>query len=434
MGMMVAPGSALAVNCSQLMGSGSSLQAEQQTLWTNDIPNPLGECASGPHVLYLSTSSGKGLSEWGSNEKSELLTSEDGCKGCGELDGFVGTDDPPTHTELLEMLKASESETLVTPIVAAPVAIILHAPKECELKGSSNLAVSLLPLTLELAFTQLETWSQFLLLVHSHALALSRALSFKETGACNNHLLLEVRSDSSGTSFATKQFLCQIEPAVWTEEANATVEKCQSGKGLVTDAQKWFLAPTGPLVSFLHGNKVLNEGSKGEAAAVESTEGSIGYVNTANAVAAHFLPFGGESKQSLLLFWAPVNDQEPVKGASGTEANCPTAFTLTATQEAEAKKSEWEKIHLANPGEETDYPLCTFTYDVGWQNYKTTKLNTAYGATLATEIGNSAKKYFEYMTSSALGNHGQKEIANYYSALPTGTFLTIAQEISKEIG
>lgn len=167
---------------------------------------------------------------------------------------------------------------------------------------------------------------------------------------------------------------------------------------------------------------------------MKETEGSIGYVNLANAVSAGFEPVGEGAGQSTTEFWLPIEGgaegsgevEEPVK--ESTKGNCPTSYSFeNSTIETEAEKGSWSRVHLAENEEAGAYPLCTFTYDVGWASYTGEPLNKEYGSKGA-EVGSTAKAYFEYMTKTGTGK-GQNDIANYYSPLP-GNVQIIAEKIA----
>jgi ABC-type phosphate transport system substrate-binding protein len=446
-GMAAAPGSALAaVKCALITGSGSSLQTEQQEKWTGFInPETLlfatkGEdCTNFPDkVLYTATSSGQGLEEFALQAIGgvfEINKTKSGNKT--SLDGFIGTDDPPLETAVKESAKVAGTTPLTVPIVAAPIAIIVHPPVGC-----LNLSYPLTIPNTELSsvFSKTLTWEKVLLA--------SGATFDNIGGACNANVLVEVRSDESGTSFGLKQYLCQVDPKTW---GNVTAPaECQSGKEFVSDAATW---PAAAKVDTTHvegGKTVENSKSKGEAEAVKLTEGSIGYVNLANGVQAGALSttimemLGGQTLAQLHLFFiadVQIGVDPAVLSAGLFQGNCPTSYNYesSATIKAEAKKGLWGLVHLAKPTQSGAYPLCTFTYDVGWENYKTTKLEEAANYNgKGTEVGATAKGYFEYMTSTVniggmLG--GQKDIADYYAPLPsTGeeNVQELASKLAKE--
>lgn len=409
----VAPASALAtLTC--VTGSGSSLQEEQQKMWseTGGFSPSLG---CGKAVTYTATGSGQGLSEFGVNATEVLKPTESG--NGSKLDAFVGTDDPPTHAQLLEIEKAggTGSKPLAVPTVAAPVAVLFHPPAGCSFT-TSNGHFSLSPHLLALVWEKARlAWEAVIL-----------AAGATPVGTCSASVLREVRSDSSGTSFAFKQFLCQAEPAEWGKVTKAS--ECESGKLYVTDAVEW---PTNSEVMTEHGAKVANNKSKGEVEAVEETAGSVGYANLGDAVKSTvgFLAYGLTS-HALSLFWGQLEKNEPVKNT--TEGNCPGTYAFGTGVKAEAEEGNWSKVHFGNVAETSAYPLCTFTYDVSWSNFNTANLLADYGAEPKdAEVAETTRQYFEYMTSTATGV-GQKLIQAYYSPLPTEV-LNVASKLSSHV-
>jgi ABC-type phosphate transport system substrate-binding protein len=398
-GMAAAPGSALAAPC--LTGSGSSLQGEQQQHWI--ALKPLG-CAE--ELTYTSTSSGKGLTEFGLEGAFELTPAE---SGTGSLDGFIGTDDAPTTTALMKTeagMKKADTKAETMPIVAAPIAIIVHLPSGCSITGTVN--ISNIHLSDVFAGEEI-TWAEL--------------LGPAASEGCTGKPMPNARSDASGTSYAFKQYLCQVEPVTWGNIA----KECESGDGLVVDAATWPELHKPTLFKHLKGTEeVENKGSAGEVEAVEAEEGSIGYVNQANAAKGNFVA----SQSGATEFWTTVeNGEEPVK--NGTEGNCPSEYTGGLPTAG----ASWSAVHLALDTQAGAYPICTLTYDIGWEKYETTELELPAnynGKTKAKEIGIKAKAYFEYMAGT-----GQSHIAEYYSPLPTkGTknIKTLAASIAKLVG
>jgi ABC-type phosphate transport system substrate-binding protein len=444
-----APGSAFAtVTCkSPLKASGSSLQGEQQGTWATAISTKLiGECSADISLEYTSTSSGRGLNEFAlvgelkEGEKPTLKPSEAGTSG---FDGFIGTDDPPTTTQLTHAKEASESEAVTVPVVAAPVAVIGHLPAGCKATGVEE--VSNKHLSEEFDGKEL-SWETLLG---------KGNLKEGSSEGCKAKPVVEARSDESGTSFAFKQYLCQTEPVVWVNKAGAVESECQAGvKGsFVTDASTW---PVEAKVSKEHANKKgetplkKNEKSSGEAEAVEFTgagatsgelegeaTGSIGYVNLANAHAAGFANATSEATK----FWTDVANKTSPETTTGELGACPNEFSLTSTVVKEAEEDHWSTVHLANKGQATGaYPLCTLTYDVAWANYKTTKLESSeeYGsAAKAEEVANSAKAYLG--KAGYVLEAGQSELHHFYAKLPTEssgakTILALAKKAGEKVG
>ena len=407
------PDAASAAACKNITGSGSTLQTKQQELWSEKWKaGGSPKCSAGVTVGYNSGTlggigSGQGLQEWGMPGKKlepKLASTE-------KLDAFVGTDDPPTRSLLLEGKEASESWVLTVPVVAAPVAALVHLPEgTCTYTAPASLNVTQKELN-EVWLGKFANWK-----------ALLEHWKFTGVAAACESLTIKhkVRSDSSGTSFAFKNWLCEIEGGAtkcpkWEEKAE-----------ILTDAAVW-PAATSAETEYEEAGKHANKGSGGEIKAVEKTEGSVGYVNFANAKAE-----GGFAKYSSTAkkFWLKIEDKSGEFAEPGTSTgagNCPTG--LTSTQKAALPSikagedtAEWSKFHLSSTAvEEGKYAGCTLTYDELWEKYLTTILEKEanYGsATLAGENGETAKNYFLWILGATAGE-GQTVIAEGYTKLPT---------------
>jgi ABC-type phosphate transport system substrate-binding protein len=238
--------------------------------------------------------------------------------------------------------------------------------------------------------------------------------------ACEVTPIAMVRSDASGTSFAFKQYLSQIKSSVWA--------------GFVTNEPTW---PTATQAKIIHinGNKevIENHGSKQEGLAVVETANSIGYVNVSNAASDGIKAWNKNGQNKV--YWGQVQNNglgtssveaaEPVKTVSGKiVGNCPPTYTFQTKQvqtKTEGKPPVWAGIELANINSASGvYPLCTFTYDVAWEKYKTKALEEAkaYGG-LGEQVGNTVKEYLKFLLSE---KEGQKDIETgtpeYYAPLP----------------
>lgn len=398
-GAIAAPGEALAAECSNLKASGSSLQAEQQTHWDSGVKFTCLGGGAKFSVAYTSTSSGKGLEEFSLQENPTTKKYEIRPKlGVEEkLDAFIGSDDPPLKAAALtEAKKNAETNAITVPVIDAPIAIIVHAPSSCTITGtSSHFAITKSALS-TLWDGGYGSWGSFL-----------TASSIGHSGACSSGITLYAREEGSGTSFAFKQYLCQIEGTVWGGGAG----KCESGEGFVSDAPKW---PDESAIT------KTATGSGNMVSKVESTVGSIGYVNFASAAnPENFHEWAsGES-----LFWASLENgtatpAEPGAqvGAGEFSAGCDKKYEGTLPTISGTDGPEWGAVHVASPSS-VAYPLCTLTYDVAWENYKGGGLAGLYGAAAETEkTAEGAKSYFKFMTSAT---EGQNKPASGYAALPT---------------
>jgi ABC-type phosphate transport system substrate-binding protein len=431
-GMAAVPGSALAVNCAKITGSGSSLQEEQQKQWEMEVGlvtftllvKAVACTPAKPEIKYAPTSSGQALEEFGiqENKVSKTFVLSPTLSGNGAtLDAFIGTDDPPTVAKALEetellVAKHAESEALTFPVVAAPIAVIAHLPTGCEITKAATITNA----NLNTVFAGSKiTWLEIL--------ELANAAPKETTTQCQVEPMVDVRSDESGTSYAFKQYLCQIEPGTW---GTATPLNCEQGTNFVTDAATWPQLVNAVL-------KAPNKGSKGEVEVVEAdggTTGSIGYVNLKNAAAGSKFTASAAGKAQ---FWFKIEGstgpEEPATGTQGAGAkgNCPTEYN-NPIPAVGPPTPDWSKVHLAEVGNAA-YSICTLTYDIAWAKYNTKELEKEYGVGFA-EVAATAEGYAEYMTSAT---EGQTHIAEDYSPLPklgTSNIQKRAEEIAKRVG
>ncbi len=410
------PGDALAA-CKNTTASGSTLQTKQQETWDKKWSSLGSPKCSGKTVLVeynkpKGTGSGQGLKEFGM--PGEVLLPKESSNG-STLDGFIGTDDPPTEAQLLEAKKASEAWALTVPVVSAPVAAIVHLPESsCTIDAPKELNVTqkqINELWLGKAGGSTPTtllWSETL-----------KAWKYTVLSGCTQPVLHKVRSDGSGTSYAWKNWLCEVEGGktkcpTWEEKPE-----------ILTDAAVW---PKATRAETTWGAGKENKGSGGEIEAVAETPGSVGYVNYANAKSE---PAGSpftEYKTTAKKFWLKLEDapSEFAEPGTPTLGNCPA--TLSATQKSELPTvlggkdtAIWSNFHLSSTkvNETGTYPACTLTYDVSWESYLTTKLKEAgnYGSG-SEETGETVKNYLGWVLE-ATGGQASGNLAEGFAKLPT---------------
>lgn len=397
-GTALVPATAAAgtLSCVNITGSGSSLQkAAQEKVFTVDFASTL--CATKPGVVYTPTGSGKALEEFG-NETETLLPAKSG--NGTTLDGYVGTDDPPTPVQVNEANKAAgggDQKELTIPVAVGPVALLLHPPAACEVKATPNVSNTVLD---ELWQDKYASWDTFL-----------TEAGVSHSGTCTAAVTLVVRTDSSGTSFILKSYLKQIDSGVWSPYAN--------------DFPTWPDATTHPSAT----------GGSAVAKQVKETEGTVGYAVAADSHGAEFAAYPNAAKG---FFWAEIQNDggkgttakayaDPV---SGTNGNCPTGVTPAGQP---VSPGNWSGVLLSNPNiagapgfVSGQYSLCGFTYDLAWADYG---LIGSYGAA-AAETGNSVVDFLTYVTGQ-----GQSDLAGggqFYSALPTPV-KKVAQETVAEV-
>jgi hypothetical protein len=439
------------VTCNNVFANGSSLQnVAQGTVWIPGFPSfSSSSCTSSPTITYTKTSSGEGLEEFG-NGSGTFKPTEDPKAPAGVLDGYVGTDDPPSAGQLGNAETAAVEATLVEltiPVAQAPVAVILSLPAACSIAENGRVNIQNQYLD-ELwsgkvpaggsdahnggAAYPANTWGAFFALIGQ------AGVTDSGTGAgngCETPVTLQVRSNAAGTSFEFKNYLNQLDSNEWAPYA--------------TDYDFWPGSTT----------NTNNSSDSNQATNTAAQPGSISYAGLASAAGISGTPFGGKAvlttdggSASHQILWAQIQNNGTAlsspgyaspKAASGNIGNCAT--TKDTPSEAGAPYSvtdSWAGVLASDPNATHDlagnfYPICALTYDLSWKHYNAPGLATYYnnsGQGTTTEgIESTVKAYLTYVTSSAAGE-GQAAInSNYYTQLPT-PLLPKAQSAAAYIG
>jgi hypothetical protein len=372
-------GDPTSVGSANLFGSGSSLQKVAQLgssaqnwagltatwrttpadeAWRNGAgPGPTGSFAlsSAPATAtYDSSSSGSGLAEFG--DAGTLagtvdLAEDPNADGQNppELDGFIGSDDPPTSGDLASANAASGGVNEVTvPVFQAPIALALSLPNGIVVGagGKVNLTNTLVQEVYNGTVPQAtngtttypaESWGALLTLAGLKlVLASPTATQFTDagtaSGSCtvstagtaggNNCIELEVRNGGSGTTYSVQGFLSisgdtgyngfSDNESLWPS-AIAT-DGCPSAGGTGSCASDTYAH------GYNVGNATGNTGSSQLVKNVLADPGTIGYINLADAavdvsgdaftneVQTTTYPGGGSASASHQYLFAGVQD------------------------------------------------------------------------------------------------------------------------------
>jgi hypothetical protein len=414
-------------------------------------------CSSLPQAAYLSSSSGQGLNEFG-DTTGVITKTEDAqangdtsspCKESGPevagkhvggcLDGFVGTDVPPTAGELGEAEVAAGAlnlNQLTLPVAQASVGALLSLPVSCEVTAEAALDITnstLDQLWLGKVPTggtdphggtyPANTWGALLAEINEHEEG--GAVTVTDTGAvgagCETPITREVRHTHSGTTYAFKSYLSQIDANEWGGYAN--------------DAPVW---PSVVETSFKGKN---NEGGSDVAKHTAGNPGSVGYANAADAAASGNGGFTAaatastfESSGSHQILWAQVQNNglkaegakfaDPLGSAHSTIANCDnTSLVPSERGAAYSATDSWFGVLASDPnaavdtGTSTDYSVCALTYDLTWEHETPPNLfgNTGGPTGEAGQTGMTVHDYLEYVI-----REGQTEIqSNFFTSVPT---------------
>lgn len=273
-------------------------------------------------------------------------------------------------------------------------------------------------------------------------------------GGCGQEITAQVRSAESGTTFAFKTYLAQINHEVWGEFANDFVQwpvKSEvKTKNPITSTSSEAEPPQ------------LESESNGKLAEnTAANPGSVAYINTADAVKNGFSESAKSSSSGTGTLEEVVEEEvenkkaEKVKvkvlksvkakslshqvlwgqiqnngtGASGEYANPIVPGTKTTECETTklvpgdaafpySYKDSWAGITSTDPSVHSvgaaDYPICALTYDLAWHHYGNKNLYGPGKTVLAEEMASTARDLMEYITGQ-----GQTDVlGSFYSSYP----------------
>jgi hypothetical protein len=474
-----APASA-SVTCAPVgYASGATLQALAQTsVWLT----PTGwaahtSCSTAPKITYTKTSSGAGLEELGDTgepagvfhpevDETAFKSKEPGIVDDVEgqdLDWFVGAD-APTQGELSEAQAATGAAHLAQitiPVAQAPVAALLSLPAGCLIPSGSK--VDLPNKTLgqlwegtnkpsgkdpggiqEQGGYAAGTWGAFLTQLGYSKTATNpptTAGTFFDAGGatgCGQAIEPQVFSSVSGTASDFKNYLAQVNGAVWNQFANEYPDWPSSA-----------IVQSDPLSK--GSGEELNESNGHIVANTAANPGSVGFANTADAASASNGGFtnaatattfgtGGGTSASHQILWAEIQNNGTGASATytdplvGSVANCESTKLIPSDKGIPYSYTDsWAGVLASDPNiaadaEPSDYSICALTYDLVWHHYSNVNL---YGQTEAAHnVANTVKDLFEYITGA-----GQTEIQSHdYTRFPTGFAAHIKLAVNPGIG
>ncbi len=163
---------------------------------------------------------------------------------------------------------------------------------------------------------------------------------------------------------------------------------------------------------------------------VNSTDGSIGYANLADAVGRRI----NGSSGSAGAYWVNLPNSsgsaspQVTLGSGDTQSNCSAA--RYASNPSTTTDADWSAVLPGAPSGTTTYPICAITYDVAYSaDYSTISGRPA--GTYTFNTGDTVRNYLTYVTGLLTG---QAIIArrDYYS-LPSA-IRTIAATGAANVG
>lgn len=420
---MAEPPSCFGSTGTVLNGQGSTLQREAQEKW---IVGYEATCPKGSHASfkYTGTGSGAALKAFGyTNEAFEPANW-----------AYVGTDEAPTVTQIGNAkTKAGGSKPVIIPVAQTAIAVVANMPTGCALVSGKGLTYSDLN---KLFAGTLKKWSEL------------STVNNKTTceGAETGQITRVVRKDGSGTTYQFKNYLSTLEAhggvkagKIRTSKEGVTPVTCTAESQVWAAIRQNENKPDSGAPNTLWPENDCNgagtltsvskqEGGGGVAGFVAATPNTIGYAALPDAKAKSakilLLQDGTSGKAAEPTYGSPV-----AKNAAGEEtkqANCAEHTYTLPSGTAAGVEVNWSETFGAVPTIGSPfYPLCTLTFDLGFEGY--------VHAGFAAGIGNGVH---DYIANYVLGaNSGQKVLGeNYYQALPSnvlGAAVTAAGKLSE---
>jgi ABC-type phosphate transport system substrate-binding protein len=469
-----------------IQGIGASFQAVAQGKFQQDFASNSpanGGCApTAPSIFYDPQGSGAGRAALGE------VGGANPTGGRNTQYFFAGSDQPPNGTQRLDIEQArdaahtnprtdDDSTLHVFPVAVGAITIGVHLPndaggKVCQIApgGEGDLVPSNtadatarfeLPSNarLEEAFAgddEVDTWGELV-------------PDITGTGCATAPITRVVRTDSSGTTFAFKQWLQLV--AGGGASARHWAQLSSGAPGAIGN-QNWYVG--GPEAS---NNTATASGAQGGshpivrgfentgvASGIEITPGSIGYVDLATGAATGTLtstpctttcgnvPGGTHTANDTNdpTFWLPVKNgsgtfTEPSLPASGSNpptykstrasadkgANCKSTTFNNIPGGSDPTLGDWSFTTGMNDTGGTDhYGICAQTYQLAFDDY-----GAAYNALNNDCVGNERKaRTVSDYEQSALSDTTQNDLSKVdYSKVASST-LAISRAGAAQIG
>jgi hypothetical protein len=414
--------------CAGITGAGSSLQnIAQKNVWIAGFISPgtgwtSSVCENEPTPIeYFSSSSGKGIGQWGANGTHTLKAET--IEGHEVFPTYVGTDVGPeglsttTGSQLNEMDVAggqgtAAGEGVVTvPVAQSAVSVLVQVPAECLGTLKEKEVVSITSEHLEKEwFSNTTKWS---------GLITGTATGAKSECTTEKTPVLYGRFSASGTTAGFKRFLGDLnsgtDKATWAPFISTAVKS--------ESPSEWPKVPLEEACS-----TKLEKGSQLAKAALEceTANGAIAYADLADARAAGFEKEAKLIKPAGKTYYvavvrvqnngygvAPAVFQSPEKAVA---SNCAKANYFKEKTLAVKGNEDWSGAKEENieGGEAEAYPLCTLTFDVAWHVYE--KVSAPAVGAYSQSKANAVYAYLHYVVSSA--GQGTELTSHNYGVLP----------------
>ncbi|MEI7626150.1 MAG: substrate-binding domain-containing protein, partial [Actinomycetota bacterium] len=422
-----APGAQAAFTSGQCLGSdtsgqGASFAVTAEASWKLDFQN--NYCLGAgvyPNVTYTGSGSGAGRRSLG-ERGTTVGNNSDGALSRTAANRFAGSDEPPNPTQTSQInggIDATGDEGLIHVIPAATgaVTLIVNFPNNCDvhsLPAGNQTAASASNYTDRVRFTatQLEeiwygdsdhdTWGE---IFPDLAAIVGNAASQTDAGCRAQAIKRVKRYDDSGSTFVFKDYLSKVNP---TRGWLTTY--------MTADSRTWPNTGTNLVDGGASGGGSLSD-------TVNSTDGSLGYVDLATARSKNFgitatTTIGSRDDDK---YWTQVANtagtyREPTADADGYSnsnkgANCTGVTWNNVPTGADPTLESWASVSGVNSV--AGYAICTITYLLAFDDNA-----TVWGNSAGEEA--KARSVKDYVTSAVSAGGQAVLFPNDYGPLSLG--------------
>lgn len=409
-------------------GVGASFQRLAQHSWGAEIlaPDPLtraavgfgyastanGGCASfavGREVVeYSPGGSGAGRAAFGmaaANSRPTVLA---------DVYNFGATDEPPNATEIDNARRGDtgvawddDTSVLIVPAVASAIPVVVRVPDGCSVSAADR---ELDGATIEGAFAGdagYERWGDLF------PGTISGTVTGTATACADQEFVRVVRQDSSGTTFAFKGFLDDVDPAErWPTYANTA----------------W---PAG-VTTVVPGAR-RGAGALLDQLSAQSVSGGIGYADIATARSREYGYGASTNDANDVRFWVRVERASDGAFVSPAEYASTTGDNTSGRKGANCDRVVYSNVPTTTVDEpgwlnvtatptSADYPICTLSYILAWKdpadfNRGFNNSDASFTSPFTQDQAAALRDYLGYILNTNSGGSSTTLLANDYAPL-----------------
>jgi hypothetical protein len=412
-----------------------------------------------PTPKFTGTTATSGFNEFGNNTGALDVTQD--ATADPILDAWVGTDSPPTTTNLSDADAASGTDEINVPVAQVPLALPLSLPLLVTLNSSGMVDITNKVLS-ELYSGTIpgsspygeNTWGAFLQATGLTPITSGSptATQFLDTGSSSaktggyTPISVEVRKNGAGATLNFKYYLFLLDSSAYLN-AGPWAEPEVLNDANAYGTHEW------PTKADILPATTGNTTDTAEALAVWNTPATVGYTTAGDAATQGFKDTpvtGGDSQQVIYgllqnngVSIHPTYANPELAGGGGNlytgEVNInngtptdPESWTVPSN----LLTGSWNGTEASDPdiasASSTAYPLASVLYALSWEKFTVSKLEAVYPSGEAAATGTAVSKLLTFATTASTG---QKDIntTDYYAELPSN-ILPYAVSAAEDVG